>query len=49
MRNEDEFKIFQEMDRKRLAEDPYGPGKPLPRLIAESELPDIYVSEEDLW
>ncbi|KAF9694999.1 hypothetical protein EKO04_006858 [Ascochyta lentis] len=46
MRNEDEFKLFQEMDRKRLAEDPYGPGKPLPRLIGESELPDIYLNEE---
>ncbi|KAJ4331168.1 transcriptional regulator [Didymella glomerata] len=46
MRNEDEFKLFQEMDRKRIAEDPYGPGKPLPRLIGESELPDIYLNEE---
>ncbi|KAH7074543.1 SNF2 family N-terminal domain-containing protein [Paraphoma chrysanthemicola] len=47
MRNEDEFKLFQEMDRKRLAEDPYGPGKPLGRLIGESELPDIYLNDAD--
>jgi ATP-dependent helicase STH1/SNF2 len=47
MRNEDEFKLFQEMDRKRLAEDPYGPGKPLGRLIGESELPDIYLNDAE--
>jgi ATP-dependent helicase STH1/SNF2 len=47
MRNEDEFKLFQEMDRQRLAEDPYGPGKPLGRLIGESELPDIYLNDAD--
>lgn len=47
MRNEDEFKLFQEMDRKRVAEDPYGPGKPLGRLIGESELPDIYLNDAD--
>ncbi|EUC30321.1 hypothetical protein COCVIDRAFT_29718 [Bipolaris victoriae FI3] len=46
MRHEDELAIFQEMDRKRIAEDPYGPGKPLGRLIGESELPDIYLNEE---
>jgi ATP-dependent helicase STH1/SNF2 len=47
MRNEDEFKLFQEMDRRRVAEDPYGPGKPLGRLIGESELPDIYLNDAD--
>jgi ATP-dependent helicase STH1/SNF2 len=47
MRNEDEFKFYQEMDRKRLEEDPYGPGKPLGRLIGESELPDIYLNDAD--
>ncbi|KAJ5020691.1 hypothetical protein J3E73DRAFT_408251 [Bipolaris maydis] len=46
MRHEEELAIFQEMDRKRIAEDPYGPGKPLGRLIGESELPDIYLNEE---
>lgn len=47
MRNEEEFKIFQEMDRKRIAEDPYGPGKPLGRLIGENELPDIYLNDAE--
>jgi len=47
MRNEDEFKLFQEMDRRRAAEDPYGPGRPLGRLIGESELPDIYLNDAD--
>ncbi|KAH8725415.1 SNF2 family N-terminal domain-containing protein [Phaeosphaeriaceae sp. PMI808] len=47
MRNDEEFKIFQEMDRKRIAEDPYGPGKRLGRLIGESELPDIYLNDAD--
>lgn len=46
MRNESELELFQEMDRKRLAEDPYGPGKPLPRLLGESELPDIYLNDD---
>ncbi|KAF2819188.1 hypothetical protein CC86DRAFT_147719 [Ophiobolus disseminans] len=47
MRNEDEFKLFQEMDRQRAIEDPYGPGRPLGRLIGESELPDIYLNDAD--
>ncbi|KAI4702850.1 hypothetical protein J4E89_010187 [Alternaria sp. Ai002NY15] len=46
MRHDHELITFQEMDRKRAAEDPYGPGKPLGRLIGESELPDIYLNEE---
>lgn len=46
MRHDHELITFQEMDRKRIAEDPYGPGKPLARLIGESELPDIYLNEE---
>ncbi|KAF2854152.1 hypothetical protein T440DRAFT_552047 [Plenodomus tracheiphilus IPT5] len=46
MRHDHELITFQEMDRKRIAEDPYGPGKPLGRLIGESELPDIYLNEE---
>lgn len=46
MRHDHELITFQEMDRKRQEEDPYGPGKPLGRLIGESELPDIYLNEE---
>ncbi|PSN71119.1 hypothetical protein BS50DRAFT_570528 [Corynespora cassiicola Philippines] len=47
MRTDDELIKFQEMDRKRLAEDPYGPGKPHPRLMSEEELPDIYVNDDN--
>ncbi|KAI1824846.1 SNF2 family N-terminal domain-containing protein [Xylaria intraflava] len=47
-RNEEEYSIFQQLDEKR-AEDPvYGsvPGsKRIPRLMAESELPEIYLNE----
>ncbi|KAF2796290.1 hypothetical protein K505DRAFT_373277 [Melanomma pulvis-pyrius CBS 109.77] len=47
MRSDAELVKFQEMDRERIATDAYGPGKPLPRLLGESELPDIYVSEDN--
>jgi ATP-dependent helicase STH1/SNF2 len=47
MRNDNEYKVFQEMDRQRAIDDPYGPGKPLGRLIGESELPDIYLNDAD--
>jgi len=46
IRNEGELEIFQQMDRERIASDPYGPGKKFGRLIGESELPDIYLNEE---
>jgi ATP-dependent helicase STH1/SNF2 len=46
MRNDNELTVFQEMDRKRIAEDPYGPGKQYGRLVGDSELPEIYLSEE---
>jgi len=46
MRNEGEFEIFQKMDADRAKNEPYGPGKKLPRLLNESELPDIYLNEE---
>lgn len=46
MRNDKEFEIFQEMDQERLKTQTYGPGKKLPRLLAESELPEIYMNEE---
>jgi len=46
MRNDDEFKLFQQMDADRLKNEPYGPGKKLPRLLQEDELPDIYLNEE---
>ena len=46
MRNDAEFELFQKMDADRLKNGPYGPGKKLPRLLQESELPDIYLNEE---
>ncbi|KAM0719229.1 hypothetical protein Q7P37_005134 [Cladosporium fusiforme] len=46
MRNEGEFEIFQKMDLERQKTEPYGPGKKVPRLLTESELPDIYLNEE---
>ncbi|KAF1957388.1 hypothetical protein CC80DRAFT_43517 [Byssothecium circinans] len=46
MRNEDEFKLFQQMDRDRAANDEYGPDKKFTRLLMESELPDIYLNDD---
>ncbi|KAK3077619.1 hypothetical protein LTS18_009754, partial [Coniosporium uncinatum] len=34
------------MDRDRLKNQKYGPGKKYPRLMCEAELPDLYLSEE---
>ncbi|KAE9983665.1 hypothetical protein BLS_009658 [Venturia inaequalis] len=46
MRSEDELKLFQKMDEERLRTSKYGPNKKLPRLLSESELPDIYVNDD---
>nr|POE56809.1 chromatin structure-remodeling complex subunit snf21 [Quercus suber] len=46
MRSDRELEIFQEMDRARQKSGKYGPDKKLPRLLGESELPDIYMNEE---
>ncbi|OCK84791.1 adenosinetriphosphatase [Lepidopterella palustris CBS 459.81] len=46
MRSEAELLTFQKMDRERERNDVYGPNKKLPRLLGESELPDIYVNED---
>jgi len=45
-RSEDELVLFRKMDQEREATDKYGPGRPLPRLMGESELPDIYMAED---
>ena len=45
-RSEEELKLFREMDRQRVRDDEYGPGKKLPRLMAEFELPDIYLQDD---
>jgi len=47
MRSEDELELFQRMDREREKGDLYGPNKKLPRLLGESELPDIYVNDDN--
>ena len=47
MRNEDELEIFQKMDADRLKSQKYGPDKKLGRLLGESELPDIYMNEDN--
>lgn len=46
-RSEEEIGIFQRMDKERLERDLYGPGKPLPRLMCEEELPDIYLQDDE--
>lgn len=46
MRSDEEFELFQQMDRDRLANDPYGPGKALPRLMGQSELPSVFLESE---
>lgn len=47
-RSEDEMALFQKIDQERIKNSPYGPepGK-TPRLMQESELPDIYMQEDN--
>ena len=46
-RSEEEVAIFQEIDSQREKDPLYGTGKKLPRLMGESELPDIYLNDEN--
>ncbi|KAI0022033.1 SNF2 family N-terminal domain-containing protein [Xylariomycetidae sp. FL0641] len=49
-RNDDELGVFQKLDDERARDPLYGVGpgcKRIPRLMAENELPDIYLSEEN--
>lgn len=46
-RSEDELGLFQRIDQQRHSHDKYGPGHDCPRLMAESELPDIYLAEDN--
>lgn len=46
-RTEDELVLFKQMDKDREENDEYGPGKALPRLMGESELPEIYMAEDN--
>jgi ATP-dependent helicase STH1/SNF2 len=46
-RSDAELIQFQEIDKERAADPMYGPGKKLPRLMGESELPDMYLQEDN--
>ena len=46
-RSDEELIQFQKMDEERARDPVYGPGKRLPRLMAENELPDIYLQEDN--
>jgi ATP-dependent helicase STH1/SNF2 len=47
MRTEDELGVFQQLDRDREKNSPYGPGKKFPRLLSEEELPEIYLTDDN--
>ncbi|KAF1346543.1 chromatin remodeling complex SWI/SNF component SWI2 [Delphinella strobiligena] len=47
MRSEAELELFQKMDQDRYKNQKYGPGKKYPRLLAEEELPDIYMNDDN--
>ncbi|KAF2490534.1 hypothetical protein BU16DRAFT_470492 [Lophium mytilinum] len=47
MRSEKELEIFGQMDRDREKNDEYGPNRKYPRLLGESELPELYMSEDN--
>ena len=46
-RSDDEIQVFQKMDEERAKDPHYGPNRKLPRLMGESELPDIYLNEDN--
>ena len=46
-RSEEELILFQEIDKERAKDPNYGPGRKLPRLMGENELPDIYLQEDN--
>jgi ATP-dependent helicase STH1/SNF2 len=46
-RNEDEVLLFQKMDQERLKSDPYGPEKTYQRLLGDSELPELYLNDDN--
>ncbi|KAL8836857.1 MAG: hypothetical protein Q9170_002748 [Blastenia crenularia] len=46
-RTDDELLVFQRLDEERAKDPNYGPGRPLPRLMGEDELPNIYLGEEN--
>ncbi|KAI4131613.1 MAG: hypothetical protein LQ338_001127 [Usnochroma carphineum] len=46
-RTDDELELFHQLDEQRAKDPLYGPGRPLPRLMGEDELPNIYLGEEN--
>ncbi|KAL8639757.1 MAG: hypothetical protein Q9228_003240 [Teloschistes exilis] len=46
-RTDGELELFQRLDEERARDPDYGPGRPLPRLMGEDELPKIYLLEEN--
>ncbi|MCJ1288249.1 hypothetical protein MMC26_007604 [Xylographa opegraphella] len=46
-RSDEELIQFQKIDQERAKDPDYGPGRKLPRLMGESELPDIYLQEDN--
>ncbi|KAI9818553.1 MAG: hypothetical protein M1827_000612 [Pycnora praestabilis] len=47
-RSDDELVLFQKMDAEREKNDiEYGPDRKLPRLMGESELPEIYLTDDN--
>jgi len=47
MRNDEELEIFRKMDQERYKTQKYGADRRLPRLLGESELPDLYMNEDE--
>ncbi len=46
-RSDEELVLFHKMDEERAKDPDYGPNKRLPRLMDESELPDIYLQDDN--
>ena len=46
-RSDEELALFQQMDTERSKNDQFGPRKKYGRLMAENELPEIYLSEDN--
>ena len=46
-RSDEELITFQRLDEERAKDPYYGPDRKLPRLMGESELPDIYLQEDN--
>ncbi|KAA6412012.1 MAG: RSC complex subunit (Sth1) [Lasallia pustulata] len=46
-RSDNELIVFQKIDEERAKDPDYGPDRKYPRLMGESELPDIYLQEDN--